>query len=632
MRRAGSTLFLLLSAPPPVLAEPVASYTIEARLDLPRKILVGHETVTWRNATAHPTAELYWHLYLNAFRHAGSTYFKERRDAGLRRLPGSWGSIDVDSMFLLLPDGAKVDLTPSLKLVAPDDGNAEDGTVARVALPAPVPPGGELQVRARFTSRLPASFDRTGFVGEELFVAQWFPKLGVLEDTGWNCHQAHAWSEYYADFGRYDVSLRLPAHLRVGATGALNSVTDHRDGTVTYRFEQEDVHDFAWAASPDFEVHQDRFEHPGLPPVDLNLLLQPEHVAQAERYLVAVKHALRFFGEWYGPYPYPSLTVVDPVRGSGVDGMEYPALVAAGTDWLAPAGGAEPEATVLHELAHQFWYGLVANDEVEHAWLDEGFATYASARLMDLAYGERRLTKSYFGVRLAIRRSEAGALEEAIADYRRSARLDIMDRPAWLYPSARAYQVNAYDKPALMLETLHRHFGDDVWGRVMRTYHQRWRFRHPKPRDFIAAVGETSGQDLMPFFDRVIWGTDLLDYGVGEVESRPIDEGSNRRYRSQVTVRRLGEVRFPVEVRVRFAGGAELTESWDGESPWRRFSFVTDSPVERVLVDPERKLMLDVTRSNNSWVAHPSLAGGLAWPGRWVLWLQMLFEVFGFFG
>jgi hypothetical protein len=624
VRRLGWLSLLVFAESSPVVAEPVVRYAIEARLDARRKTLEGHLTLAWRNATGRATDELYWHLYLNAFRNARSTYFKERGEGEARRLEGNWGGCEIESLFLLLPGGAKVDLSGRLTFVSPDDGNEEDGTVVRVGLPSAVPPGETIHLRVRFSSRLPLNLDRTGFKGEELFAAQWFPKLGVLEEDGWNCHQAHASSEYYADFGSYDVSLRLPSELVVGATGKLDSVIDHRDGTVTYRFRQDEVHDFAWAASPHFQVYQDRFEHPGLPPVEINLLLQPEHASPAERYRVAVKHALRFFGEWFGPYPYPTLTVVDPVRESGADGMEYPTLVAAGADWLAPAAGAEPEATVLHELAHQFWYGLVANNEAEHPWLDEGFATYAAARLLDLAYGKRRRTKKYFGLPVTIRGSEAPALQRSVERYRRRAGLDVMDRPAWLYASPAAYQVNAYDKPALLLSTLHRFFGDDLWGRVLRTYHDRWRFRHPRPRDFISTVSEVTGRRLERFWDEALWGAGKLDYGVGEVESLPID---GQRYRSRVTVRRLGELRLPVELRVRFADGVELSESWNGDSLWQRFSFVTSSPLRQVLVDPEHKLLLDVSRSNNSWAARRSPLGALGWSARSVFWLQTLLEL-----
>jgi len=225
----------------------------------------------------------------------------------------------------IFPQGkfSAADLTQSKKFAAPDDGNPEDQTVMVVSLPQAIAPGESIQVELSFTSKIP----RTGFRGNYFFLAQWFPKLGVYENGGnWNCHQFHAGTEFFSDYGVYDVKITVPSNYVVGATGRLAEKTENADGTTTHRQVQADVHDFTWTTSPDYLVREKRFEHPGLPPVDMRLLIQPEHFEQAERHFAATAAALQYYGTWFGPYPYGHVTVVEAAYESGAGGMEYPTL------------------------------------------------------------------------------------------------------------------------------------------------------------------------------------------------------------------------------------------------------------------------------------------------------------------
>ncbi len=163
---------------------------------------------------------------------------------------------------------APLDLTSAKRFVAPDDGNPDDETVMAVPLPEPVPPGGTLTIELTWTARVPRTFARTGAIGNFFFIAQWFPKLGVFEEQGWNCHQFHSSTEFFSDYGVYDVRLTVPRGWTVGATGVRRDTSDNADRTTTHRYYQEDVHDFAWTTSPEYLERTARFEHPTLPAVD----------------------------------------------------------------------------------------------------------------------------------------------------------------------------------------------------------------------------------------------------------------------------------------------------------------------------------------------------------------------------
>jgi hypothetical protein len=633
-----------------------ANYEIQARLDPTARTITGREIITWRNITAATTSELRVHVYWNAWRNSDSTWFRGRRLGGgpsqrRSRPAADWGHSTLRAVRLRRGDASVADLTAQVRFIAPDDGNAADRTLASVPLPAPAAPGDTVQIEIEWAAQVPRTFARTGGIGQYFFLAQWFPKIAVLEDAGWNSHQFHGGTEFFSDYGVYDVRLRVPSGWIVGASGLVRGVEDHGDGTSTHRYVQEDVHDFAWTTSPDYQVLTRRFEHATLPPVDMRLLLQPEHAALADRHFDATAAALRYYGEWFGAYPYGHVTVVDPAWQSGAGGMEYPTLFTAGTRWWAPRGVTSPEGVTVHEAGHQFWYGIVGNNEFEHAWLDEGLNTFSTARAIEAAGFENLYTERFFGgfVPWVFRdiRQTRETDGNGMGGYRGAAESDAQATPSWQYFPATGSRIT-YSKTALWLHTLERHLGWPVLQRIMATFFERWRFRHPKPEDFFAIADEVSGQDLTWFFDEVYRSSNVFDYGVESLQSAPRAtrgwvEGSggltfsdaapgDGPYETTVVVRRFGEAVFPVDVLVRFADGTEVRERWDGRGRWKPYTYTRPAKAVSAVVDPGRVLLLDVNTTNNSRTLAPE-AGPAAkkWSLRWMVWLQDLLMTYGFF-
>jgi hypothetical protein len=655
-------------SPPEVLRDPAAfpegarsprnaNYSIDAALDVAARTITGREVITWRNITAAATSEIRLHLYWNAWKNTRSTFLREAHLAAnrgdVRQRPLEDFSHTTVSALRLLGAGAAppVDLTGQLHFVQPDDGNADDQTVARVPLPIEVRPGDTVNLEVEWTARVPRTFARTGTVGRYYFLAQWFPKVGVLENTGWNAHQFHASTEFFSDFGNYDVRLRVPSGWVLGATGVEQSRTDHGDGTTTHRYVQDDVHDFAWTTSPDYVERTARFEHATLPATDMRLLVQPEHLHLADRYLASTRAALRYYGEWFGPYPYGHITVIDPAWQSGSGGMEYPTLFTGGTRWLAPPGVSSPEGVTVHEAGHQFWYGIVASNEFEHAWMDEGFNTYSTGRVLDEFMPERYLGLRFFGgfvpwvvrdVRLTRENDGNGP-----GNYRRSAEADVPAWASWRYWPATASGIT-YSKTAVWLNTLERMLGWTTMQRVMSTYFERWKFRHPRPQDFFAVANQVSGQDLTWFFDQVHRRADEFDYAVQHLateeetvrglvdrDGKRVAVGSEplgKVFETTVVVRREGEGLFPVDVLVRFEDGSTARERWNGVDRWKLFRFERASRAVSAEVDPDRILLLDVDVANNSRTldAKGDVAA-MKWSMRWLVWLQDVLLTYGFF-
>ncbi|MGH9142209.1 MAG: M1 family metallopeptidase [Vicinamibacterales bacterium] len=604
----------------PPLSPRNASYTITARLDPATRTITGSETIMWRNITTRPAIDLQFHLYWNAWKDARSTFMRERGLGGGnddRRRPDEWARVEVSSILV-----AGADRTASKRFIAPDDDNPNDETVMSVPLAQPVEPGDSVDVTVAWSAHVPRTFARTGAIGNFFFIAQWFPKLGVLQDQGWNCHQFHAGTEFFSDYGVYDVSLTVPAGWPVGATGVQRERHDNSDGTSTHRYYQDDVHDFAWTTSPDYLVRTARFEHPRLPPVEMRLLLQPEHAAQAERHFDATRTTLKYYGEWYGAYPYGHITIVDPAFQSGAGGMEYPTLFTAGTRWLAPSHVTTPEGVTVHEAGHQFWYGIVGNNEFEDAWMDEGFNTFSTARAIAQVYDPNYLAIRYFGgfVPWVLKDVALGRETEGnrLAGYRRDAKSDAQSTPTYRYFPTTGGSIT-YNKTALWLNTMERMLGWPMLQRILSAQFEAWKFKHPKPADFFAIASRVSGQDLGWYFDQVYRSSNVFDYGVQELRS----ERDGDQYRATVVVRRFGEAIAPVDVLVTFANGERATERWDGQDRWKLYTYQRPVPVVSAQVDPNRVILLDVNYTNNSRTLEPrGRVAAEKWSMTWMLWLQ----------
>jgi hypothetical protein len=573
-------------------APDVASYAIDVTLDAEAKTLAGHETIRYVNATDRPMPDLVFHLYLNAFAGRDTLFMRE---GGAAHRGYGWdadraGWIEVTEMRQ--SDGT---------LLAWEE--IEDGTLARADLPEPILPGEAVEIEVAFTAQLPRVFARTGYAGDFFMVGQWFPKLGVWEADGWNAYPFHANAEFYADFGTYDVAITLPEGYVTGATGLPMSTVLNGDGTQTARYRAEGVIDFAWTASPEFEAKTRMVDG-----VELVYLYLPGHEWTVARALDAAAAAVRHFGAWYAPYPYPRLTLVDvPDDAPGAGGMEYPMLITAGAMNLTGLPGLEGsidrslEAVVIHEAGHQWWQSTVAFNEAEEPWLDEGFTEYSAVRLLSRLYGEDTSALDSELVRL-------GFLDARRVEYLLNPRVTMYGR-AWDFETY-DYVVAAYSKPTLALLTLERTLGSETMLDVMHTFYQTYRFGHPGTEEFRAVAERVSGEDLAWFFDGLVYGDGVVNYTVGD-----LDAGS-------VTAIREGDLAVPTEVLVTFADGSTVVEPWDGRNALVTFSYPGRPPVRSAEVDPARKVLVDLQWGDNGLSRRIYVSPWLALVTRLVYYLQ----------
>ena len=594
------------------MSQRIVHYEIDAKYNSTNHTVDATEVLTYHNVTGQALDHFPFHLYQNAFQ-PNATFVRDAKLMGTRDTayekwePKYYGSEDIKRIEVV----GQGDLTQNLQFIAPDDNNKDDKTVVDLRLAKPLPAGAFVQFKISFQTKFPETQARSGWKRDFVLGGQWFPKVAVWWHGAWNAHQYHNTTEFFADFGVYDVKLTVPQNEVVGASGVEVSSVNNSDGTKTVTYHGDDIHDFAWTASPRYQVKESIYQAQ-MGPVKLHFLMQPAHWSQVERHERITRQTLDRFESWYGPYPYKTLTVVDPEPDSAAGGMEYPTFITAGTTWWMPEGLHAVEGVVEHEFGHQYWYGMVATNEFEDAWMDEGINSYTEVKVLDSILGKNTSILNFAG-------ATYGEPEGQRDFYIGVADLDPMAQFAFAYVNSNSYGGITYGKTASVLLTLEGVIGQDTMNKAMQTYFMKYRFTHPTKEDFLKTIEEVSGKDLRWYFNQAVYGSQVLDYEVLNADSFPLNWFEEKKkdkakkdakdetvYQSYVTIHRKGDFIMPIDIEVKFENGEKVREHWDGQTRWTRFGYQRKSKVASVEIDPDHTIHLDRNNFNDSLVVEPN--------------------------
>lgn len=636
-----SSLYLSANARP--LSNRIANYTIALTLDTLHHEVTAQQHVLFRNPSEDTIWTIPFHLYYNAFQNNRSIFYEEAGGLFGRKnkddlQQGIWARLQVSH----IADAQGHDLTDSLHYV--HNGNPFDFTVLVVHLKDPILPQDSYALDLEWQSRIPKASIRTGYLRDYYFMAQWYPKIGVYEPAGtrfaqkgqWNCHPYHANTEYYGDFGVYEVSITVPTGFVVAASGSLQEVDSSQVGQVTHHFLAEDVIDFTWAACPRFSVIERAWRG-----VRLQLFITPEHECNQDRFFNAAEHALDFLADYLEPYPYPTLTMVSPpYYGLFSGAMEYPTLFTAPTLCLLPANIRTTETITMHELTHQYFMQLLATNEQEEAWLDEGFTAFFEAKMMDRYYPKGIFYWDYLGMHI-------GSMEYRRGRFFNADNIQIgpMSQFGWHFEHGGHREI-VYGKAAIGLQTLEGLLGERCFRSVIRQYYKRWKFRHPSRLDFIAVVQEVTARFHPPeytalidtYLQEWIYGTSICDYSVHSITNTPIEEplgylhndqeqptlpaDSSTQYRARTILYRLGDLTLPQAVQIVFDDGTSQMEFWDGQARSHDFTYEGTRKIVTVHIDPTFKRTIDNNIWNNSHTLEPDHQGIVRHSVGFMGWFQ----------
>lgn len=583
-------------------ADPIASYTLRASLDPTTHQVKGEGTIVWRNASSVPQSEIFLHLYLNAFKNERTSY-RRQRARGFRGgdSMADYGWIRVSKLYAR---ELSAELWSGADKHTADD--PDDETDIRVPLPRAIEPGQTLTMDVAWVSDLPSVTLRTGFDGSFHMVAQWFPKVAKLEPDGtWAHFPFYRFSEFYADYGTYDVTIDTPERFVVGATGRLEKETA-ANGRIERRYVQTDVHDFAFTAWDQFkEVTATTADG-----VALRCLYPPGYDRVATIELDTVRYGLEHLGAAYGKYPYGTVTIVHPPRGAEeAGGMEYPTLITTGGEWYSPETGARNvESVTIHELGHQWFYGLVATNEHASPFLDEGLNSYAEGVAMEARYGAASGARLFGALELSIPNAHRAAAAEAEHN-------DAVSQSAARFASGGDYGALVYSRTATILRTLGNVYGVDRMRDAIGVYTRRYRFKHPGPFELVTVIGQVVGPRAALTFQQAIFDRGWVDYAIGDISSGDDDPATGvygdpdkpdaipttkGLYRAHVLVRRRGTLVFPVDVDLIADDGFTERRSWNGEGSTYDIEYVGDHRIVSAVVDPEHRVLLDDNLLDNA--------------------------------
>ncbi|MFA6598405.1 MAG: M1 family metallopeptidase [Ignavibacteriaceae bacterium] len=607
-----------------------SSYSIKVSLDVQEKLLKASQIIKWKNPSNIPTNELYFHLYPNAFSNKQTEYLEGR-------------SIPDNSLSHIFINSVTVN--HQRKVLQYQTANPFDSTVARIVLDEPVNQNDSVEIAFEYEVKIPKAFGRFGYDANErfFFFAQWFPKLGVYENgnlpgkAGWVCDPYYPFTEFYSDFSNYSLDITIPNGFVLTSSGEVKERKVGKYNT-TYRVMQNYIHDFAWLAAKDVLDFTDTIKRKDRSLVSVHYILQTTNEDAKERIKSAVKNAFIFFDKNIGRYPYKTLTVIDaPTKAGKISAMEYPALITFSKDYFSPEFTKDLEEVILHEFSHQYFYGMLANNETTEAWLDEGFSEYLSQKILQKKYGERFASFKLFGY-LPVAGMELLSIEkipfiytltqipkpfeaDLMATYYPYAMFGSLKDSSYQLLNKSVYQSVSYAKGALFLFTLEKYLGEQKLFFILRQYFNQYKFRHPNASDFFSVLRKYSGKNIEWLITGFYENAFTCDYRVMGIAS----SGENQ---SEVIIVRDGEAIVPLEVDL-YTNKDTLRTYWNGEEKIKKIIFHTKNKVISAEIDPERKNLFDLNFANNSYTVETQYSGALYISVRWFFWVQNLLMIFG---
>lgn len=581
-------------------------YKIAVTLNDQQHSLSGNIAIEYVNHSPDQLEFIYLHLWGNAYQHRntafaqqhlriGNTKFYFAQEADL----GGFSGLDFGV------DGQKANL--EIQKDNPD--------IAILHLPKALESGKSITITSPFQLRIPASFSRLGHVGESYQITQWHPKPAVYDAAGWHPMPYLDMGEFYAEFGSYDVTITLPDNYLVGATGELQTASERlflekkvaestqllNGGSAppawsqvqedsfppssktmkTIRYRADKVHDFAWFADKRFLVQKSEVLLASGRKVDTWAMFtntERNLWKQATQYL---NRAVKFYSDAVGEYPYPQMTAVQSALSAGA-GMEYPMITVIGTAWTPK----DLDIVITHEVGHNWFYGILASNERDHAWMDEGINSYYEKRYTKQYYKE---ADDFADIPNFIRRGSEMTTNELV--YLFQARRNLDQAPASHSDdfTATNYLLSAYEKPALAFAHLEQYLGIAKFDAAMQSYFREWQFKHPQPADLRQIIEKETAENLHWLFEGLLYSNAKLDYAIAHLE-KSADS-------LRLTIKNKGKVAAPFVLQG-MKEGQIVFQQWHPGFDKKQDIFFPKGDYDRLTLDAER-ILLDINRKNN---------------------------------
>ncbi|SDK78586.1 Peptidase family M1 [Salinimicrobium catena] len=577
-----------------------ADYRMNVDMNVKNFQYTGDQELVYTNNSPDTLNQVFYHLFFNAFQPGSEMDVRSRTISDPDRRVG-------DRISKLSPAQQGYLKVKSLSRDGKQLQYEEVGTVLEVQLDKPILPGEKATFKMEFEGQVPEQIRRSGRNSSEgvaLSMTQWYPKLAEYDFQGWHA-DPYIGREWHGVWGNFDVKINIDKSYTVGASGILQNANEighgYEDEGVkvknkkgdkhTWHFIAEKVHDFSWAADPEY-IHDKRTAADG---TVLHFLYKdnPEIKENWKNLQPKTEELLKFFNEHIGPYPWPQYSVIQ----GGDGGMEYAmlTLITGERNFGSLVG------VTAHEMAHAWFQHLMATNESIHEWMDEGFTSYISSKAMNEVMNQNK-ENPYEGAYNSYLRLATSGVEQPQSTH--------ADR----YTYNAAYGASAYSKGEVFLAQLGYIIGEENLQKTLKRYYNDWKFKHPTPNDFIRVAEKVSGAELDWYLRDWTQTTNTIDYAVQNVQEEETG--------TQVTLERIGVMPMPVEVTVNYTNGSSkqvyiplqmmrwekpfedaenvvIKDDWAWAYPTYTFSLEEPlSEISSIEIDSS-KLMADINRENN---------------------------------
>lgn len=590
-------------------------YTMEVDMNVENFQYTGTQKLVYTNNSPDVINRVYYHLYFNAFQ-PGSEM--DMRLQNIADPDGRMTTADKKSRIATLTETEVGYLhTTSLKQDGATVKHNEEGTVLVVDLAKPIPPGGKTTFDMEFKGQVPVTIRRSGRNNKEgiaLSMAQWYPKLAEYDFEGWHADPYIA-REFHGVWGDFDVKLTIDKNYVIGGTGYLQNSEEIGHGyeapdtklkkqgrkKFTWHFKAPQVHDFTWAADPDY-LH-DKIQVPGGPMLHFlyKSTMPQKNLDIWKKIQPKTIEFMQYYNDLVGKYPYKQYSIIQ----GGDGGMEY------GMCTLVFGEGTYKgllQSTLSHEIAHTWFQFLLASNEAKHEWMDEGFASYIEYKAVNDLF-DKKMQNPW--------QTSYGAYFSLVKSGNEQPQTTYADR----YTTNRSYSLSAYYKGSIFLSQLGYVIGQENLNITLKKYFNDFIFKHPVPNDIKRTAEKVSGMELDWYLTDWTQTTNTIDYAIKDV----VAVGS----KTNINLERIGLMPMPIDVLVVYNDGTQETfyaslrmmrgekenpypqlkrtvlEDWSWAS--NTYGFSINRPIEDikgVIIDPSQ-LMADVNAANNFWSPKP---------------------------
>lgn len=600
------------------------NYKIEVKLNDKEHTLSAYEEFKYINHSPNTLNEIYIHLWPNAYRNGETALSKQLYADGntslkyAKEIDRGW----IDSLDFKV-NGQAVKWEYDTKHI----------DICKITLNSPLVSGASIKVSTPFKVKIPnAKFSRLGHVGQAYQITQWYPKPAVYDKNGWNQMPYLNQGEFYSEYGSFDVSITLPKNYVVGATGDLQTTSEYdflnqkveetnqylaqlpekdtssynrkivsnivslkdslnnKNQLIEYktlRYIQSKIHDFAWFADQSFYVLKGEVELPhSKRKVTTWAMFTAQNAKFWKKSLEYLHDGIYYYSLWNGDYPYNQVTAVDGTISAG-GGMEYPNVTVIGN----ASSAMDLEVVIVHEVGHNWFYGILGSNERVHGWMDEGLNTLNEMRYVQTKYpNNKQMSDMVLGGRFHF--NDLNHHDMGDISYRTIAMLGL-DQPMETHSAdftSMNYGVIMYQKTGLVFHYLKAILGDDLFNKSMQNYFETWKFKHPQPEDLKNALESASGKDLSWLFKDIVPTTKHLDF---KIKSVKIAKGG-----VLVTLKNKGQLTAPTVLTV-YSG--DLKETIVTNPFKHKITLQSKFEVVSKVVIDEHKQIPEMFRNNNTW-------------------------------